>query len=114
VWNVLRAQHARGGRHVAIYLGNDEVEIGAELLGSFTAHGDVVQSSTPAGVVASVAHLGPYGTLRIAHEAIRDWCRSHGHALAGPSWEIYGHWQDAWNADPSQIRTDVCYLIRKP
>ncbi len=22
-----------------------------------------------------------------------------------------GHWQNAWNADPSQIRTDVCHLL---
>jgi hypothetical protein len=26
--------------------------------------------------------------------------------------EIKGHWQDAWNNDPSQIRTDVFYLLR--
>jgi hypothetical protein len=31
--------------------------------------------------------------------------------LAGPNWEIYGHWQNEWNKDPSQIRTDVYYLL---
>ena len=34
-------------------------------------------------------------------------------ALAGPNWEIYGHWVDEWNRDPSKIRTDVFYLIKK-
>ena len=50
-------------------------------------------------------------SLHAAHQAILDWCANHGHALAGPNWEIYGHWLDAWNSDPSQIRTDVFYLI---
>ena len=46
-----------------------------------------------------------------AHQAIRDWCASHGYEPAGPNWEIYGHWLDAWNTDPSSIRTDVFYLL---
>ena len=25
--------------------------------------------------------------------------------------QIYGHWQSEWNANPSQIRTDVYYLL---
>lgn len=28
-----------------------------------------------------------------------------------PNWEVYGHWQDRWRDDPSQIRTDVFYLL---
>ena len=63
------------------------------------------------GTVASVTHLGPYGGLGAAHQAIHDWCRANNHRTAGPSWEIYGHWKDEWNADPSQIRTDVFYLV---
>jgi hypothetical protein len=31
--------------------------------------------------------------------------------LAGPNWEIYGHWIDEWNSDPTKICTDVFYLI---
>jgi len=71
----------------------------------------VVRSGTPAGTVASVVHMGPYGGLGAAHEAIRRWSAETNQRLAGPKWEIYGHWQQAWDADPSQIRTDVCYLI---
>jgi hypothetical protein len=44
--------------------------------------------------------------------AIIGWCTAHGYTRAGPNWEIYGHWQDAWNADPSQICTDVYYLLK--
>jgi effector-binding domain-containing protein len=112
VWNAVRAQQAKAGRHVAIYWdGTIRLEVGVELLGPFVEHGDVVRSATPAGTVASLVHLGPYGGLGSAHQAIREWCASHGHHLSGPNWEIYGHWQSAWDADASQIRTDVFYLI---
>jgi len=112
VWNALRAQQAKGGRHVAIYW--DEairLEVGAEVQGSFTEQGDVVRSATPGGTVAFTSHLGPYNRRGAAHDAVRDWCRANNHRLAGPNWEIYGHWKPEWDADPSQIRTDVFYLV---
>jgi effector-binding domain-containing protein len=112
VWNVLRTQQVKAGRHVALYWdGSIRLEVGVELHGPFTDEGDVVRSATPAGVVASTVHLGPYGGLGAAHDAVRQWCHANGHRLAGPSWEIYGHWLPEWNADPSRIRTDVCYLL---
>jgi effector-binding domain-containing protein len=112
VWNAVRAQQARGGRHVAVYWdGSIRLEVGVELLGPFTVQGDVVRSATPAGMVASATHFGPYAGLRTAHDAVREWCAANQHRLAGPSWEVYGHWQPGWNIDPSQIRTDVFHQI---
>jgi len=73
--------------------------------------GDVVRSATPAGVVASATHYGPYGGLDAVHTALLQWCAVNSYQLAGPSWEIYGHWQQEWDADPSRIRTDVYYLL---
>jgi effector-binding domain-containing protein len=113
VWNVVRVQRIPGaGRHVAVYLdGQINLEVGVELESPFAGHGEVIGSSTPAGAVATTVHFGPYGQLHEAHRAIREWCANHGHALAGPNWEIYGHWMDEWNSDPSKIRTDVFYLL---
>jgi effector-binding domain-containing protein len=113
VWKVMKAQQVKdAGRHIAVYLDNViNVEIGVELDTPFAGHGEVVGSSTPAGRVATTTHFGPYGRLGDAHEAIRQWCASNGYALAGPNWEVYGHWKDEWNRDPSQIRTDVFYLL---
>src|SRR5262249_37718477 len=91
VWNALRAQHTKGGRHVAIYWDETiRLEVGAEVQGPFSEQGEVVRSATPAGTVASVTHLGPYGGLGAAHQAVHDWCKSTDHLLAGPKWEIYG------------------------
>jgi effector-binding domain-containing protein len=114
VWGVVRAQQIAGaGRHVAVYWdGEINLEVGVELDAPFAGHGEVVGSATPAGPVATAAHFGPYGRLGEAHQAILAWCASHGHTLAGPSWEIYGHWTDECNTDPTKIRTDVFYLLK--
>ena len=82
------------GRHIAVYL--DDVinlEVGVELDAPFAGHGEVVGSTTPAGIVATTTHYGPYQLLHCAHDAIHQWCAANGHTLAAPSWEIYGHWE---------------------
>jgi len=112
VWQALKAQSAKGGRHVAIYWNGDILlEVGAELESPFVERDGVVRSATPSGAIATATHFGPYHTLGATHDAIQAWCKAHGHRLAGPNWEIYGHWQDEWNTKPAQIRTDVFYLI---
>jgi len=112
VWNVVRAQHAQAGRHVALYWdGSIRLEVGVELHGPFAEQGEVVRSATPAGIVASATYFGGYGGLGTAHDAVRAFCRANHHRLAGPSWEIYGHWLPEWNDDPSRIRTDVYWLL---
>jgi len=113
VWNVVRAQGAKGGRHVAIYWdGTIRLEVGVELESPFDERDEVVRSATPAGMVAWTTHFGPYGGLGAAHAAVTDWSKANGHQPAGPNWEIYGHWLPEWNKDPSRIRTDVFYLLK--
>ncbi len=113
VWNVMRSQQVSVvGRHVAVYLdGQINLEVGVELDGPFAGHDEVVISTTPPGPVATTTHLGPYHLLHEAHEAIRRCCANNGYTLAGPNWEVYGHWKDEWNRDPSKITTDVFYLL---
>jgi len=115
VWNALKANGVKGaGRHVAVY--RDDVvnlEVGVEMEGEFAGAGEVVSSALPVGMVASAVHLGPYQKLGEAHAAVKAWCAREGYALAGPKWEIYGHWLEEWNSDPAKIRTDVFYLVKK-
>ncbi len=113
VWSALRALQVSGaGRHVAVYLDCQiNLEVGVELDAPFAGSGEVVGSTTPPGTVATTTHYGPYGLLHKAHEAIRLWCENHGHTLAGPNWEVYGHWKDEWNSDPTKISTDIYYLL---
>ena len=71
----------------------------------------MVRSATPAGAVAWTTHLGPYAGLGAAHDAVHRWSAANGRKLAGPRWEVYGHWQEEWSSSPSRIRTDVYYLL---
>lgn len=74
----------------------------------FTAVGAVEPLETPHGPAAMTTHVGDYGRLGEANAAILAWCRANNRSLAGPSWEVYGH----WNADPAQLRTEVYYLLQ--
>jgi effector-binding domain-containing protein len=114
VWSFARAAGLpRPGRHLAVYLdGEINVEVGAEMDQPFVGDGRVVCSNTPAGLVATTVHWGPYHRLGDAHKAVVQWCAANGQTPAGVNWEIYGHWEDAWNDDPAKIRTDVFYLLR--
>ncbi|MBL0170972.1 MAG: GyrI-like domain-containing protein [Gemmatimonadaceae bacterium] len=73
----------------------------------FDAVGGVMPLETPGGVAAMTTHVGEYGRLGEANAAVVAWCRANDRTRAGPSWEVYGH----WHADPSQLRTDVFYLL---
>ena len=114
VWEHLRSQDIRGGRNIAIYWdGVIHAEAGVELDVPFTESSEVISSATPAGTVATVTLLGPYGLIGSAHQAIDRWCEKNGYRSGGPQWEIYGHWQKEWEADPSKIRTDVFHHVTR-
>src|ERR1043166_8565297 len=110
VWEFARtAGLERPGRLVAVYLdGAITLECGVEVGAPFTGTERVVCSQTPAGLVATATHVGAYEQLGQVHTAIRQWCTDRGASLAGPNWEVYGHWVEP----PGQPRTDVYYLLR--
>jgi len=112
VWNALKADGKRGGRNVALYReAGAVVEAGVELQTPFAPTGEIVLSELPAGPVAATVHFGPYGGLGAAHDAVQQWCAANGHKLGKVCWEIYDHWREEWNGDPSRIRTDVFYQL---
>ena len=94
----------KGGLNIVLYPGGGagefEIACGVEV-----ASGG--NSSTPAGTAATTVYMGPYDRMAPAHQAIHQWARETGHKLAGPSWEVYGH----WSADAAKLRTDIFYLL---
>ena len=99
------------GQNIFIYRAATTEELSVDfcvgVTAPFAAVGAVVPLETPQGDAAMTTHYGDYGRLSDANAAILEWCRANGRRRAGPSWEIYGHWQ----ADPAQLRTDVYYLL---
>lgn len=113
VWTFARAAGLPPpGRHLALYVGNGEVEVGAEVNEPFAGNERVHCSRLPAGRAATMAHFGPYSGLGETHAGLRQWCSGQGHPLAGICWELYGHWDESWSHAPSNIRTDVFYLLK--
>jgi hypothetical protein len=100
------------GQNIFIYRGasGDQliIDFCVGVKAPFGPTGAVQPIETPSGMAAMTTHVGDYGGLGSAHAAVVEWCRAHQRALAGPSWEVYGHWCD----DPAQVRTDVYYLLR--
>ena len=112
VWSFIRSVGLpRPGRHTALYLDGGIVEVGAEVSERFAGNDRIHYSHLPAGRVVTTVHYGPYSRLGDAHSEIRRWCAEHGHRLSTVCWEIYGHWDESWNADPSKIRTDLFHLL---
>lgn len=111
-WAFIRATGIpRPGRNLALYLADGSVAAGAEVSGQFAGNARVHCSQLPAGRVAHTVHYGPYSGLSEAHAAMQKWCAEQGHRRTGDSWELYGHWQERWHAEPSNIRTDVFQLL---
>ena len=99
------------GQNIFIYSrdanGEADVEFAVGAKKSFEPIGNVVQSATPSGQAATTTHWGDYALLGDAHRAVIEWCKGQGHSLAGPRWEVYGHWSE----DPAELRTDIFYLL---
>jgi effector-binding domain-containing protein len=85
-----------------------DIEFGVGVRQPFTSIGRVEYSHVPGGDVATTTHWGDYSLLGAAHKAVVDWCAAERRALAGVSWEVYGHWEN----DPAKRRTDIYQLLR--
>ena len=99
----------RQGRNVMLYLDDvPHVEVGVELIAPCVLDGPVIQSSLPAGEVATTVHRGPYQDLGIAHDRVVQWCAARDVTRVGPRWEIYGDWRE----DPVELETELFHLLR--
>ena len=109
VWDFLRShpEIPQPGTNVWVYLGDGIVEAGAQVLAPFKSDGPVLCSSTPAGRAVVTTHWGPYDKIPEAYDSFRAWAADQNLQLAGPSWEVYGH----WNEDPAKLRTDIFHLL---
>lgn len=102
---------ALDGQNIFIYHGGSDGALTCDFCvgatAPFAAVGDVTPLRTPSGIAATTTHWGDYRGLRAANDAVQQWVRSNKREAAGPSWEVYGH----FDPDPAKCRTDVYYLL---
>ena len=99
--NCFLYQHPPPGEAVMV------ADFGVQVTRPFENAGEVICTATPAGEIVMTTHIGNYGKLGAAHQAIRSWSAASGRALGNRSWEIYGDWTD----DETKLETQVVYLL---
>lgn len=87
-----------------------DVEVGFPVASVIAGEGDVKASALPGGMVATTTHLGPYGGIGGAYEALHKWMDAHHKKPAGGPWEIYVN--DPSSVPPEEIRTDIFFPIQ--
>ena len=116
VWNFLRRHedlrtdghncflyHHPGPGEIAMV-----VDFGVQVIRPFQDEDEIVCTQTPEGEVVMTTHIGSYGKLAAAHEALNSWCAVSSREFGACSWEIYGDWTD----DETKLETQVIYLLR--
>src|SRR5262245_34706725 len=95
VWEFLRRQEGlrTDGHNCFLYhhpASREEpmvIDFGVQVVRPFQDAEEVVCTETPAGEVAMTTHIGSYGQLKAAHEAIHSWRMRTGRSFGGHSWE---------------------------
>lgn len=92
------------GRFHVLREGWFEAEVGFPAITPVAGEGRVEPSQLPGGTVAVTTHIGPYGDIGPAYEALAAWIAEHGGEPTGDPWEVYFSGPEE---DPATIRTDV-------
>ena len=111
VWQAIHAHDVRAGRNIMLYLDDrPSVEVGAELLGPFTATGRVIVSALPEGAALTTTEPGQptAQSIATAHQRIHDHATANGHRLTGVRWEIYSHHSE----NPEEMHVHVSYAVQ--
>ena len=114
VWAFLKANPAlKPGHNLFLYHHGEgrehpmDIDFGVQVPARFNGKGNVQCVATPEGTIAFTRHIGPYGGLPAAHDAIHAWCRDNRCRIGAASWETYGDWYD----DTSKLETTISYLL---
>lgn len=88
-----------------------DMEAGISISTEAPGNEQVRASELPAGPVASVWYIGPYGEgMAAAYNAIEQWMAENQRTPAGAPWEVY--WTDPEEEpDPEKYRTEIVWPL---
>ena len=77
------------GRYRPTEDGGWDITAGFPVGATVAAEGRVEALTLPGGPVARTLHVGDYGGLAAAYDAVSSWLTGHGYTPAGEPWECY-------------------------
>jgi effector-binding domain-containing protein len=113
----LRDAGVRPGINIARYEGPAEdgrviLHVGFDIGSQDVTTGDLLRIvDLPPARVAALVHRGTMEDIAPAFEALIHWTKDSGYTLAGPSRELYHHWDDE---DPAGHVTELQLLLDVP
>ena len=86
-----------------------DVEIGFPVSREIAGRGDIQAGQLPGGRVATCLHVGPYGDIAAAYNALSEWVEAEGHEPAGVAYEMYLN--DPNETPPEALMTQIVYPL---
>ena len=90
---------------------NLDVEAGVPVAMKLPGKGDIQPGEVSAGKAAACTHVGPYGTLPAAYEALGRWMAQQKLEGDGTTYEIYLN--DPQEVSPEELETQIVMPLKR-
>jgi effector-binding domain-containing protein len=87
-----------------------DIEIGFPVARELPGRGGVQPSEIPGGKVATCLHVGPYGEIEPAYEALTEFVAESGHEATGICYEVYLN--DPQETPPEALQTQILFPLK--
>jgi effector-binding domain-containing protein len=87
-----------------------DVEIGFPVSREIAGRDDIQAGQLPGGRVATCLHVGPYGEIADAYNALSEWIEAEGYEASGISYEMYLN--DPSQTPPEALMTQIVFPLK--
>ncbi len=88
-----------------------DVEIGFPVSKPLAGKGDIQASEVPGGKLAVAMHVGPYGDIAPAYDALFQFVKEQGYEPTGISYEFYLN--DPEETPPEKLQTQIIFPLKE-
>lgn len=103
-----------GGPPYVAYYNEDmddlDIEIGFPVTRELPGRGEIEAAEIPGGRVATCIHVGPYGEIPPAYEALSHWVEENGYEPTGAAYEFYLN--DPEETPSEQLMTQIMFPLK--